>query len=446
MFRFSLLILLSLLAGCSPMASASSHQPLSAKNSIGFITVSGTTFLDPYNHPIIFHGINICNKSQRQGYTDNISSGDFALIRSWGMNAVRLCIFWDGLEPRPGHFNTAYLNRIADLVNKAKQQGLYVLLDMHQDLYSIKFGDGAPLWATLDDGRPHANVRDWNDAYYVSEDVQAALDHFWNDSPAPDGVGLQEHYAEAWRLVATRFRNEPAVLGYDLMNEPFPGRDAGGLEQAMLTRLSKVLRGLAHKPHPSPEELIGMEGTPQGRRQIISWLSSLSIFRTVLDAGAPIMQAFDRAQLMPMYSRVRRVIRQVDRRHILFLEPDMSTNLGIRTAITSLVDEDGKRDPQQAYSPHVYDIVVDTTMLDLINKDRISLIVNRDRQVSAQTQMPMLVGEWGAFYLNPAAAGATKYIAHLFDRAACSEMFWAYRSGITRWSGLNALKRNDGRY
>ena len=384
MSRCFLLVLFSVIAGWGAVPTDPSNQHSNGDGEIKVVSVSGVKFLDSTGKPVTFHGINLCNKSKDQEYTGNISSADFAQIRSWGMNAVRLCIFWDGLEPRPGYFDKAYLDRIADLVDEAKQHGLYVLLDMHQDLYSIRFGDGAPPWATLDDGKPHTQVSDWNDAYYVSEDVQAALDHFWANSPGPDGVGLQDHYAEAWQFVAMRFRGEPAVLGYDLMNEPFPGRKAASLEQAIMTGLSTQLARRVSAPHPSADELLRMEGTSEGRRQIILWMNSMSVFKAMLQAGAPCMQEFDRRQLMPMYARVSKAIRQVDSHHVLFLEPNMSTNLGIRSAIAPLVDDAGKRDSQQAYSPHVYDIVVDTPMLDLMSMDRIKLIVQRDSQFSHQ--------------------------------------------------------------
>src|SRR5438270_3724218 len=32
----------------------------------------------------------------------------------------------------------------------------------------------------------------------------------------------QEHLTAIWRRVATRYRDEPTVLGYDLLNEPIP--------------------------------------------------------------------------------------------------------------------------------------------------------------------------------------------------------------------------------
>jgi endoglycosylceramidase len=441
MSRFLMPFLLSALLCCGATHRAALDLPCSGKRTSGFVTVLGTHFLDPSGKPLLFHGINVVNKSKDQGYTENITSADFARIRSWGMNAVRLCIFWDGLEPRPGHFDQAYLERIATLVEYAKQQGLYVLLDMHQDLYSVKFGDGAPLWATLDESKAHTTGAEWSDAYYESEAVQTALDHFWANSPGPDGMGLQDHYAKAWQLVASRFKDEPDVIGYDLMNEPFPGQDAGRMEQATLTRLSELLAKRPHQAHPSPQELFDMEDKPEGRRQIMKWMGDMTLFEGMLEAGSPIMQDFDRTRLTPMYARVRKAIRQVDARHILFLEPDMSANLGFRSAIAPLVDDEGRRDPQQAYAPHVYDIVVDTESLDLINHARIDLIVQHHQEFSVRSAMPMLVGEWGAFYLNPAATIATRYIVRQFDNAECGDMFWAYRRELVHWPGLEALKR-----
>src|SRR5437764_315811 len=40
----------------------------------------------------------------------------------------------------------------------------------------------------------------------------------------PAGVfGFQERYSSAWRRVALSFRANRSVLGYELMNEPWPG-------------------------------------------------------------------------------------------------------------------------------------------------------------------------------------------------------------------------------
>lgn len=398
-----------------------------ALSASGYVTASGTQFVDGKGNPLLLHGINVANKSRDQGYVGDLTATDYATIRSWGMNCIRLAIFWDGLEPQPGRFDQAYLDRIAERVKWAKGQGLYVLLDMHQDLYSVKFSDGAPAWATLDEGKPHTTGAVWSDAYYHSEAVQTALDHFWANSPAPDGVGLQDHYARAWRQVALRFRSEPAVMGYDLMNEPFPGKDASRMLQAVLQRFTELLSMRLGPQAPGPEALYALIAAPQGRRQIAEWLKDKALFEGMLEPAAPIMRDFERGRLMPMYARVRQAIRQVDSRHILFLEPAMSANLGVPTALEPLTGESGKRDPQQAYAPHGYDLVTDTASTDLISNERVALIFRRHAQAAQKLQLPMLVGEWGAYYGNPAAAEAARFTVRLFHELGCGSLYWAYR-------------------
>ena len=45
--------------------------------------------------------------------------------------------------------------------------------------------------------------------------------------------------------------------------------------------------------------------------------------------------------------------------------------------------------------------------------------------------MPMLVGEWGAYYENPAAVGAAQFAVRQFDLAGCGDLYWDYRGKCT---------------
>ena len=144
---------------------------------------------------------------------------------------------------------------------------------------------------------------------------------------------------------------------------------------------------------------------------------------------------------MPMYARVTRAIRSVDRRHIIFIEPAMSANMGIPTAIEPLKDETGRRDPQQAYAPHGYDIVVDTTSQDLNNHDRIALIFRRHDEFAARHSLPMLVGEWGAYADHEHSVETARFTTRLFDRLGCGDTFWAYGRGFEKSPLLPALAR-----
>ena len=174
---------------------------------------------DDQGRELILHGLNVSNaaKGDPLGVGWH-TEGDYARMGSWGFNAVRLLIFWSSLEPEEGVFDQAYLDRVAERVGWATTHGLHVILDMHQDVYGKKYGsDGAPSWASRDDGLPFNPCASPWWIKYLQPAVRAAFNHLWDDAD------LQQHYFDAWALVAERFGENPTVIGYDLMNEPFFG-------------------------------------------------------------------------------------------------------------------------------------------------------------------------------------------------------------------------------
>jgi endoglycosylceramidase len=174
---------------------------------------------DAEGRSLILHGANIANAAKRApDRTSWHTFEDYRRMRDeWGFNVIRLLIFWDGVEPQPGEYDQEYLDRVEERVGWAEELGLYVILDMHQDLYSTKFtGDGAPEWAVWDDGLPFDPVTPWW-LNYLSPAVMRAFTNLWTE-PA-----LQYFYIAMWTHVAERFAGWPNVLGFDLMNEPFFG-------------------------------------------------------------------------------------------------------------------------------------------------------------------------------------------------------------------------------
>jgi endoglycosylceramidase len=408
-----------------PFFASCSKSPVQTGNG-GFVSRKETAFIDSMGNEIIPYGLNVVNKNPKEGYIGSLSEKDFALIAGWGMNCIRLGIFWDAIEPAPGRIDQTYLGRVAALVEKAKKQGLWVLLDMHQDLYSSKFSDGAPAWATLDDGKFFQPEKVWSDAYYSSEAVQIALDHFWANLPAADGVGLQDHYALVWRAVAARFAQEPAVIGYDLMNEPFPGKDAPRIQEATLDRLAKEICQKKIDPSMTLEKMAELMKAEKGRGQILEWLRDLALFDSIMEAPRPLVQEFEQSRLQPMYARVAAKIREVDTRHLLLLEPCMAANAGVRSALKPLKDSRGRMDPQQAYAPHGYDLATDTDLFDKGSAERVALIFQHHHEKTHELQMPMLIGEWGAYYLNPQAAKAAHQVLSIFQGISCGSFYWSY--------------------
>lgn len=188
---------------------------------------AGRWITDDAGRVVVFHGVNMVNKlppydPAALGFDDD----DVTLLVREGVNAVRVGVLWVGVEPAPGEYDDAYLERIASTVTLLHDAGIASLLDFHQDGYGVAFnGDGFPAWATLTDDLPIEQLKAFPLDYARNPSLQRAFDNFWANRPGPGGIGLQDRYAAAWAHVAARFRDTPGVLGYELMNEPFPGSD-----------------------------------------------------------------------------------------------------------------------------------------------------------------------------------------------------------------------------
>jgi len=422
--------------GAGLMAEAGGTAP-------GFVTVKEGRFVDGAGRHLLLHGMSVINKSKKQQYVLWQKEADFARMRQWGMNCIRLGVLWDGLEPEPGTYNETYLEQIDQWIRWAKANDLYVYLDMHQDLFSVLYSDGAPAWATLTDGQPHLSEGGvWSDAYFTSPAVQAAFDNFWANKPAPDGIGVQEHFAKVWRMLAARYAGEPAVIGYDLFNEPNMGNRSPEAMIYMIAKFSELLQAKGVAEAPDAMNLLEQWGASEGRSMLMKQLEDMTMYREILGAIEPIYNEFERTQLMPMYQRVTNAIREVDPHHIIFLETSMASNMGVRSGIEPVLGADGRRDPYQAYAPHGYDIVVDTPDIAKASTGRIELIFQHHAETARRLNMPMLVGEWGAY----GGAGkeiipAARTVLRQFEKAMCGETYWEYGKDLLQCQYLEILQR-----
>lgn len=164
-----------------------------------------------------------------------VRRSDFAEIARRGFNSVRLIVSWSRLEPTRGAYDEAYVARLKRAVRQAASYGLYVVLDMHQDAWGpavdTRAGevcpagtdpangwDGAPAWATITDGEStcHGGTRE------LAPAVRRAWDHFYADTR-----GIQTHLVRTWARLAGDFARNPAVAGFDLLNEPGLGSQSG---------------------------------------------------------------------------------------------------------------------------------------------------------------------------------------------------------------------------
>jgi endoglycosylceramidase len=187
---------------------------------------AGRWITDASGRVVVMHGTNMVYKLA-PFYPSAVGFGnsDAAFLQKIGFTAVRVGVLWQALEPKPGVFNAGYVKHIASTVNTLAKHGIVSLLDFHQDQMSQEFaGEGFPTWAIKTGGVPNTKTP-FPNGYEMNPALQQAFDNFWSDQPGPGGVGVQERYAAAWRYVAQRFASDPSVIGYEAVNEPFPGSD-----------------------------------------------------------------------------------------------------------------------------------------------------------------------------------------------------------------------------
>ncbi len=203
----------------APPASASTDGTQQLRNVGRWIT-------DARGRVVVMHGTNMVNKrSPYYPASAGFGASDAAFLQSIGFTVVRIGVIWSEVEPKPGVYDNAYLNQIEATVGMLGKHGIVSILDFHQDQMNEEFaGEGFPTWAVQDDGLPNPKTA-FPAGYTSNPALQRAYDSFWSDRTGPDGIGLQEYYAAAWKHVARRFAGNRWVLGYELINEPFPGSD-----------------------------------------------------------------------------------------------------------------------------------------------------------------------------------------------------------------------------
>lgn len=401
-----------------------------------FVHTNGLRLVDTAGQPLLLRGLNIMDKTASGGHFEGLNRAAFDSIRSWGMNVVRLGIFWEGIAPAPGQIDPSYLQQLSQHVALAKKAGLYVLLDMHQDLYSEKYGgDGAPAWACLDEGKPHIkNGSSWDDAYFSSPAIQTAFDNFWANKKLADGTGIQDHYCQAWKAVAERFADNPTVIGYDIMNEPFIGSPIKKVMQTYFKVLTATLKKRDSFYISGEKELMQLWMSADGRARIMQLLDDTTLFKQLMDATEPIYAGFEQEKLQPFYQKVFTAIQSVDTNHLIFLEPSVSANIGVKSHLKNTF---GKR---MVYAPHTYDLVTDTKQQESYSSGRLRIILHRHSQKQQKLEVPMVMGEWGAFYgADRVVIPQAQFILHYMDSLQCGNIYWAYQKDLRKRSYFHIL-------
>jgi len=182
----------------------------------------GRWLIDPAGRVVFLHGVNAVWKRPPYVASDSPSgftAADAAFLAAHGFNAVRLGVLFAGVMPEPGVIDQGYLEQVDRVVQLLAAQHIWVLLDFHQDQYNEQFqGEGFPGWSVDDNGVPDDARYGFPGNYFGSLALNAAYDNLWANH-----AGLWDRYRDAWKAVAAKWAGQPYLMGYELINEPWPG-------------------------------------------------------------------------------------------------------------------------------------------------------------------------------------------------------------------------------
>ncbi|MHB8320218.1 MAG: glycoside hydrolase family 5 protein [Acidimicrobiales bacterium] len=252
-------VLCLLLAGCGTGPSSPSPHASSSSGSSSTLSATGVSGVHVYHGgggPYLANGRN--EFVLLRGVDDNalvqypsdyreappITRGDLNEMAALGFNFLRLPVSWSRIMVHPGVINDAYLAEIQRVVRWAKDVGIGVLVDMHQDNYStvVDFrheSDGAPPWAVVTNGVPCTSAS-------TTKCMFAAFSNFWKNTSV-SGRPLQSWYLEA-TIAAARAAGAGSansnVVGVELMNEPVPAGPNPFEEMSLYPFYRRMITGL----------------------------------------------------------------------------------------------------------------------------------------------------------------------------------------------------------
>ena len=191
----------------------------------GFLSVKGTKFVNQNGQEVYLKGMGLGGWLEPEGYmfgmssfanspsqihkkiqdligTDNtntfystfrknfVTESDIKALASWGFNLVRLPFHYNVLTPpdSPGVYSEGGFAIFDSLISWCSKYNIYIILDLH-------CAPGGESDQTISDYDP-------------------SIPSLWEDT------AKQTRTVELWKTIAERYKSEPAIAGYDLLNEP----------------------------------------------------------------------------------------------------------------------------------------------------------------------------------------------------------------------------------
>ncbi len=258
-----------------------------------FVKARGKDLVDPAGGKLTLHGINLGNWFEAEGYMflfeggpqspreievffneligpsaagefwkeyrrRYITESDIEFIRRSGLNSVRIPLHYKFFLPGGEGFEV-----LDPALEWCRRAGVWVILDLH-------CAPGGQTGANIDDS--------------------------WGYPWLYESTQEQDSTCEVWRGIAQRYRDNPTVIGYDLLNEPIPHfprlRQYNERLEPLYRRITKAIRDVDRN------HAIFLEAA--------QWDSNFSVFGPPFDSN--LVYEFHKYWMPPVESAIREYV------------------------------------------------------------------------------------------------------------------------------------------
>jgi len=163
--------------------------------------------------------------ASEEDFTDSfrrtfITESDIKAIKSWGANLVRIPFNYKIIDK-------SGIRHLDNVIGWCRKNSIYCILDMH--------------------AAPGAQNGDWH------SDCVGRPELF-------TGKANQDKYLKLWRFLARRYKNESAIAGYDILNEPVVPFTRERIVKELFEKVTAVIRA------EGDDHIIFQEGNFWGQR------------------------------------------------------------------------------------------------------------------------------------------------------------------------------------
>ncbi|MBT3979805.1 MAG: cellulase family glycosylhydrolase [Bacteriovoracaceae bacterium] len=231
----------------------------------GKITVAKREFSEGHKYvnekaeEVLLRGYNISISSMHieKGFlpyknVDDANQSLTQMSKRAGSNIVRLLVQWEAIHPEPHRIDWNYLEKMSNQMKVAIKNGMYVIIDFHNILYSRFFfrkknrftGAYAPKWIIpqklIGKARCIPFCIHWGQHNITDPVIKTGFSSFWENWEMPTELGLvkpQDAFTMQMEITLKYLKKKltpsefSKILGIDPMNEPIPGR-LGKLSQS----------------------------------------------------------------------------------------------------------------------------------------------------------------------------------------------------------------------